>query len=66
MFLDRLEIPGDHYKVAALHRKGGNFGPEWRQLSSGTVAVLLRIMHTCRQLRADAVSIHDPPEKRGS
>ena len=29
MVLDGLEIPGYTRKVAAFHRKGGNFGPEW-------------------------------------
>ena len=27
--LDYLEIPGYAPKVAAFHRNGGNFGPEW-------------------------------------
>ena len=27
--MDDLEIPGYAPKVAAFHRNGGNFGPEW-------------------------------------
>ena len=29
MVLDDLEFPGYTRKVAAFHRWGGNFGPEW-------------------------------------
>jgi hypothetical protein len=44
MFLDVLEIPVNAYKVAALHRWGGNFAPEWWQFKNGMMAVLHRIM----------------------